>query len=444
MNRRFEDILEESISAVVDGGQSVEECLARYPQQAADLEPLIRIAVAVREASRLEAAAPFKEWLQQRLLAQVVPQKMPRRPFLWGLPRWATATAAVLLAVLVAGGTVVTSASSLPGDALYPVKTATEGLRLTLAQDPDAVADLHLEFAQRRLAETKALAEAQRTIPPSVLDDLMRETQRAEESAYGPSRGQSSPDDRANARLAVNLARVTARQQEVLAQVVERVPPQARPSLERVIGFSQSGHGRALALLGLGAMVEEGGPPSLPSPSPTDEAAIQLGGRGQGQAPSPPTFPSPPMILMMPRQPVAERPAVANELAAQFGVNVAQVRQWQASGLGYGDIFRILQWSQISGRSAEEIAAMRLRGVGVGWGRIQQELELNSGPLPLGDEEGDRRDPISPTPESRREREPQAPDNRTPAGFGPPTPTQEREKDSPLGMPWGGPRQPSR
>lgn len=444
MNRRFEDILEESISAVVDGGQTIDECLARYPQQAADLEPLIRIAVAVREASRLEAAAPFKEWLQQRLLAQVAPQKMPRRPFLWGLPRWATATAAVLLAVFVVGGTVVTSASSLPGDALYPVKTATEGLQLTLARDPDAVADLHLEFAQRRLAETKALAEALRTIPPSVLDDLMRETQRAEESAYGPSQGPKSPDDRANARLAVNLARLTAHQQEVLAQVVERVPPQARPSLERVIGFSQGGHGRALALLGLGVAVEEGLPPSLPSPSPTDAAAMQLGGRGQGQAPSPPppTFPSPPMIPMMPRQPVAERPAVANELAAQFGVNVAQVRQWQASGLGYGDIFRVLQWSQISGRSAEEIATMRLRGVG--WGHIQQELELKSGPLPLGDEEGDRRDPISLTPEPPKEKGPQTPDNRTPAGFGPPTPTQEREMDSPSGMPGNRPRQPSR
>lgn len=440
MNRKFKDVLEECINAVVDNGQSVAECLARYPQQATELEPLIRLAVAVREASRREAPAHLRDRLQQRLLTEVTPRKMPRRSLLFGLPRWATAAAAVLLVAIVAGGTLTTSASSLPGDVLYPVKTAAEGVRLTLARDPDAVADLHLEFAQRRLEETRALAEAQRPIPPAVLDNIMKETQRAEELFLGPSRGGPTPSDAAKARLAMNLAKLTARQQAVLSQVMDQVPPHAQSPIQRIIGFSQGGYGRALAVINTGTAGEETeimpAPASLLRPEDAEKAQPRSAEAGQTpKPPLPPAFLSPPAAPMKPKEAIAERPAVTDELTRQFGVDMAQIRQWRQSGLSYGDIFRILQWSQLSGRPAEEIVAMHMRGRG--WGHLRQELGLKSAPLLAGEAEDEAENPPPATPQLRKESgnepndNPAAPETRTPI------PPQEHKSSPPPATPGG-------
>lgn len=440
MNRKFEDILEECIDAVVNNRQSVEDCLARYPQQAPELEPLIRLAVAVREASRLEAPAHLRDRLQRLLLTEEASPKTQRRWFRLGVPRWATAAAAVLLVAIVAGGTLTTSASSLPGDALYPVKTAAEGVRLTLARDPDAVADLHLEFAQRRLEETRALAEAQRPIPPAVLDNIMKETQWAEERFLVPPHGGPTPSDAAKARLAMNLAGLTARQQAVLSQVMDQVPPHAQTPIQRIIGFSQGGYGRALAVINTGTAGDETEimPASASMLAPEDAEKAQPRGAGAGQTPKP-TLPlaslSPPAAPVKPKEAIAERPAVTDELTRQFGVDMAQIRQWRQSGLSYGDIFRILQWSQLSGRPAEEIVAMHMSGQG--WGHLRQELGLKSAPLLAGEEEDAAENSPSATPQLRKERgnepddNPAAPETRTPI------PPQEKRNSAPPATPGG-------
>ena len=82
--------------------------------------------------------------------------------------RLTTATillAAGLVAVLFLGGTGVTvsaAQSALPGDALYAVKNASEGARLTLSPDAGNDAFLHLLFARRRLEEIGLLIAGDR------------------------------------------------------------------------------------------------------------------------------------------------------------------------------------------------------------------------------------------------------------------------------------------
>ena len=66
----------------------------------------------------------------------------------------------MLLAVAAAGsGTVYASQRSLPGDALYPVKTGSESIHLALTFASQSKANLHLTYAQRRVEELAAQAE---------------------------------------------------------------------------------------------------------------------------------------------------------------------------------------------------------------------------------------------------------------------------------------------
>jgi hypothetical protein len=71
-------------------------------------------------------------------------------------PLAAVACTVVVLAMLL-GSAVLISKKSLPGDALYGVKRASENAQLALAQSPDARARLNLTFAGNRLEEVQAL-----------------------------------------------------------------------------------------------------------------------------------------------------------------------------------------------------------------------------------------------------------------------------------------------
>ena len=70
--------------------------------------------------------------------------------------------AAAITAILLGGAAVTASASALPGEILYPVKRAVERIELVIHSDPASRAQLHIEFAQRRLAELSALQALRR------------------------------------------------------------------------------------------------------------------------------------------------------------------------------------------------------------------------------------------------------------------------------------------
>jgi uncharacterized membrane protein YgcG len=170
VNRDFEALLEEAISRLERGG-TVEDCLARYPEYAGRLEPLLRMAAfSMRTLAYTEMASEAALVAgKQRFLvaAQGKPAPQTRRSLsLFPLQMRGLVTAAlvVLILVVVGGGLVVASAGSLPGDLLYPVKLATEQARLLLTFDVHARDQLLAEFAQERRAEVAAVLEAGRKV----------------------------------------------------------------------------------------------------------------------------------------------------------------------------------------------------------------------------------------------------------------------------------------
>lgn len=79
--------------------------------------------------------------------------------------RLATRAVSIMLLVLgvVFGGSITTvsaSLNSVPGDLLYPLKRMTEEAQVALASGQDVKAELHVEFAGRRVQEVAKINEA--------------------------------------------------------------------------------------------------------------------------------------------------------------------------------------------------------------------------------------------------------------------------------------------
>jgi hypothetical protein len=89
-------------------------------------------------------------------------------------PMFTFARILILLAVAFGGTTATAFAAqdSLPSEALYPVKTLMEDVRLALTSDPEAEVDLLLQFSDERMEEIAALMEQGLPVPDAVATQL--------------------------------------------------------------------------------------------------------------------------------------------------------------------------------------------------------------------------------------------------------------------------------
>jgi len=168
MREHFQDVLDECIDRALQG-ESVEECLRCYPQQAAELEPLLRVALATRRTSSVvEPRAEFKDRtryeVQSRLAVKGRSTSLKKAPPSVWIPRWVVVMACLVLVLVLAGtGTVAAASGSVPGDTLYSVKMATEQVQWKLTFSQGAKARLQARFAARRVQEMAQLAKKGRT-----------------------------------------------------------------------------------------------------------------------------------------------------------------------------------------------------------------------------------------------------------------------------------------
>jgi hypothetical protein len=163
-SKRFEDIFEECLELVLTRGEPIESCLSRYPEQAGELRPLLETALLTKRATAVEPSAEFRARARaqfERVLEEQ-PAKPKRAGFTWSWswqPRWAAAVGVVVAVVLMSGGTVAAASRSMPGQALYPVKQATEQARIALTLSEMGKAELYVQLADRRVTEIVYLAD---------------------------------------------------------------------------------------------------------------------------------------------------------------------------------------------------------------------------------------------------------------------------------------------
>ena len=149
----------------MQAGRDPEELLDSYPKWASELRPLLQ---AGRLAVQLGAAPSVPHLAQEHSRSdflQMAQRMLPRPPRLWlaALARFGLALLVLLVVLSLAGwGAWRLSASSLPGDWLYPLKRFGEQTRLWLADSSRQRFELELSFDQQRLAEVQSLVQRQR------------------------------------------------------------------------------------------------------------------------------------------------------------------------------------------------------------------------------------------------------------------------------------------
>ncbi|GAB4283348.1 MAG: hypothetical protein Kow0080_37340 [Candidatus Promineifilaceae bacterium] len=159
MNEKFEAKIIDCLDAL-ERGDSVETILARYPQDAHALRPILETAVSLTQLNvqpMLSAQAKSRD----RFLAEAAAlrQRKPRAISFWIRLQQAMAPVTALAAILIFLGVGLISASStaVPGDALYTTKRVVEEIRQALTLETAARLDLIEALKEERLSEIRTL-----------------------------------------------------------------------------------------------------------------------------------------------------------------------------------------------------------------------------------------------------------------------------------------------
>lgn len=264
MARELEDIFNECYERILQG-ESFESCLARYPEYAAQLEPLLRTAFGFTlRVSTFQPRPEFKHWLRVRLQgAQFRPkQREPmQKPGFFSWQRaWAVGLTAILVVLLAGGSTAAASADAMPDNPLYPVKLATEQVKLAFTFSDTSKAELHAQLAETRVREIEAMANQGKTGQVAIAAERLAnqleqannviarvETVKADvaPSMLAPEKMPPPTPPAATIREAAraekteqvreSLQESASKSLSTLQSVLEQAPPQAKPALQRAI-----------------------------------------------------------------------------------------------------------------------------------------------------------------------------------------------------------------
>jgi hypothetical protein len=245
----FEQLLDRCLQAL-HRTRDIEEVLRDYPQYADQLRPLLEMALATRRhyADVPEAPGGLAAGRERMLAAAAQQRARGIATAGAGVSRtkgqgfrlvFATRLVAILLLIVVSvttlgGGIVWATSDSLPGDLLYPVKLATEDMRLALASAPGTQVDLALEFVEERSEEAQALAAAERQIPESVIARMEEHIERALTQAAWAT-------DEEIVGLLAQIARRAGVQAQALEQAQTTASHQARARLASAAAVCRQG-----------------------------------------------------------------------------------------------------------------------------------------------------------------------------------------------------------
>ncbi len=148
----------------IEKGASLDSVLLRYPEQSAELRPVLETAM---KAIRVHVPDPSSEVIHRNRarvlqhaaeLREAKVQSVPARR-LWSVPlRRALVTLVVIVALLMSSTSLVRAASTtLPGDQLYPVKRTWEDVLVTITFNMQSRNALEVEHENERLNELNEL-----------------------------------------------------------------------------------------------------------------------------------------------------------------------------------------------------------------------------------------------------------------------------------------------
>lgn len=146
----------------LENGADVETALARYPEFADELRPMLEASSAARKLTVVRDPSPEamrrgRAKLLQRAAEMREAKVAPRKRIIPFFQRIAISFTLAATFLLSGTGLVGASSSALPGQKLYPVKRGWEGVRLFFIFDKNMRKSLENQFEGERLNEVSEL-----------------------------------------------------------------------------------------------------------------------------------------------------------------------------------------------------------------------------------------------------------------------------------------------
>ena len=169
-NEKLNNIFDECLERLLHG-ESVQGCLRDYPEFASELEPLLKTALAVqRSTAQIKPREEFRTRARYEFRSALASASKPKSRSFWSfIPRWATVLSIILAISLAGSGTVMAASSSMPDSPLYPVKLATEQVRVRLPASSESKAELYADYMDRRITEIIYMANKGNPIQVAIL-----------------------------------------------------------------------------------------------------------------------------------------------------------------------------------------------------------------------------------------------------------------------------------
>ena len=272
-NAKFNNILNECLDRMLKG-ETLDQCLRSYPENAKELEPLLRTALVAKMASSIQPRAEFKARARhefQSVLQRMEVEKSQRAPFFrwhWRWQSgWAIAMIAVIMVILAGGGTVAAASNSMPGDTLYPVKLATEQVQMAFTFVDVGKAELNARLADKRVEEivnaaSKGDAKSVQISAQHLSNNLENLSNLASQLSPGAvpspvappgkttmapaSRKATKGDGTKREKIKQIITDSANKYQAKLNEAMSKAPPQVRPALRQAIAQCTAEHDKAM------------------------------------------------------------------------------------------------------------------------------------------------------------------------------------------------------
>ncbi len=234
MGRDFQTILNECLQEL-ETGQPLEAILARYPEEADELRPLLLTAQNLKAVPIARPRSHVQQAGWQRFLGEAIALRRARerRPVfsLWRpLLRPVAVAASLVLTLFFLGGgaTVYAASNSLPDSPLYPLKLATEEARLWIVFDEDDRAGILLDQSETRMTEIRKLVQQGKPVEGNVLSAMRGRMTRATDIINKPGR-------EAEDKLLIRANELSASQEEILIAIGGNVATGDRDEYGKVL-----------------------------------------------------------------------------------------------------------------------------------------------------------------------------------------------------------------
>jgi hypothetical protein len=157
-NVKFEKILDESLDRVLLGDVKIDAIVENYPRWKNQLKSALETAQwLIDQGNQMTPRPGFinsnKLYITSSLLVMNLRRDYDFKAFYKRVffRRILLAIVVIGLIFSAGGGLVIVGDESLPGDIFYPLRIATENIRLALTLQPSKEAYLHLQYAQEHL-----------------------------------------------------------------------------------------------------------------------------------------------------------------------------------------------------------------------------------------------------------------------------------------------------